>query len=145
MGRGTEAPPGALAAPAKELKERLPPAPAREDGDREDQGPLERRASVLERMLGDRAPWLVRWLPVAGAALGVGFGLGMAVFADVDWLIVREVSVVLGAVVGLLLGRTAGEHLESAISDIPASDVPERLRAPTAEERRHDAMTRRGL
>ena len=36
--------------------------------------PIGNRARRLEVLLGGRAPWLVRWLPVIGVALGLGLG-----------------------------------------------------------------------
>jgi hypothetical protein len=108
---------------------------------------LRRRAERLEIVLGGRAPWLVRWLPVVGVALGFAVGALLWVVIGSGVVLVREVLLVIAAGGGLIAGRLE----RTRIGRMLVTDAPETTDDLPAEfghlvrrfDHRADAQARR--
>jgi hypothetical protein len=71
-------------------------APARER--------IAQRADALERLLGHRAPRFVRWLPLAGVAVGLAVGGLVWLLVGSELVLLREAWLAICATAGLVAG-----------------------------------------
>jgi hypothetical protein len=111
--------------------------------------PIGNRAKRLEILLGGRAPWLVRWLPVVGVALGLALGGLVWLLVGSEVILLRESLLALGGMVGLVVGlleRTRVGRLllaDTATPEVPHDLPAEFAHVPRPFDHREDALSRR--
>ena len=89
---------------------------------------------MLRSLLGDRAPWLVRWLPVVGVLVGLGMGALLWALTGSIFFLAREGTIAIGGVLGLVggvvartrVGRWLLEFTEAPLQHAP--DLPAEFR-----------------
>jgi hypothetical protein len=113
---------------------------------RDDEAIIARRAEVLRRLLGARAPRRVRWLPVVGVVAGLGTGVLVWRGLGSGFLLGREIAIAVGGLVGLAWGAVArtrvGAWLATLDRGAPA-DLPREFRdLPVRRDPRDEAFER---